>query len=302
MVAAQIEIIQPFQYDSLAAEDAEWLRTAAAEINSRQHLTYTLICEMGILFLEAKQRYPGLFMAWRHYEFPALSDDTVENYMNVAKRMPDLSQRAAALITTSSLYKLCKPGTPQSVRDAVTDLLEGGQEVDAQTAHIYANAPGRVVERFKARNLPKSQAYALALEFGRRGLPETVKNLCLETDVSDAAVVRRLRQAHLDWERSRHWSNPHETWQVVAEDRCLNGIGWSVSLSEATERDWERFMVDRAVMKKADAGERYDWHRADGMIRVIDGVVMVAVSGPATALERRDGELCKVDIRVKRKD
>ncbi len=242
-----------FDYSALNHNDAEFLRDKAAFINARRHLTHQLIVEMGQALIAAKAKLPGVFLAWATTEF-GFSHDTIENYSNVARNMPALPGGESSLFQARALYLLAGKNVTDESRAQAGQIAESGRVVDYETAYILADAPHEIKERYLAETLTKADAYNLAKVLNKKTTPPAVKAVCLTNGVSAPEVVEYLTQAYNDVSKGR------ETWGDIAADEFqLNGMGWSVPLSQARLTDLERYRVDRAVMHKDNAPRRYQW-------------------------------------------
>lgn len=287
-----------FNYDNLPPDEAQYLRERAAYINARYAMSQRLAAEIGAALLEAKANMPGVFMAWVSTEFD-FSIDTAENYMNVARNMPELS--APDQYNLKAIYKLAQPSTPQAARDAAADLAEDGEKIDYETAYILANAPPPVVTRYLSETLTKPQAYQLARALNKKGLAPAVRSAALAHHVSNAAVVEYLSDC---WQREQSTMNhiyPSKTFSAIAADNwTLNGLGWSVPIADATQTDVERFKVDRQAMHIDHATEQYDWLKFQAVIVYgKDGQPFLQPLG-AKLPDGLEGESVMVQVRVKR--
>lgn len=295
--SAQI-IIDDFSYAALPPEQAEFLRQKAARINARRHITHTLIEEMGRDLLETKERLPGVFLQWARAEFQ-FSDDTIENYINVAKRLPAMPEGTTAPIQARALYLLSRESTPDAARQEAQELAASGVPVDYKTAFILANAPPELKARYVAEELPKESAYELTKVLGRRTLSPEVKQICLDQKVSAPELVTYLDQAYRDYERTAGTTYERLTFKDIERDNwTLNGLGWSVKLGEARVVDIERYKVDRAQMHKDNAPRRYQWLITESTLQEApDGSLYLQITkSDFDGLE--SGQLLTVQIRL----
>ncbi|GAB4527976.1 MAG: hypothetical protein OHK0046_46350 [Anaerolineae bacterium] len=268
----RIESESAFDYSQLPDPDAEELRQAAAYINTRLSLSYRLLVEVGRKLTDMRTRYQGIFMTWATSEF-RVSYDTIANWMNTAERMGHLPDDQAALIQTRALYKLAAPSTPEQARTAAVALTSQGEQVDYRTAFILANAPETIQKRYLSEELTRDEAYDLTRVFTPK-MPVEVRNFCLSAGVRSHEVVTFIWKAWQKHEATRHEAEPSRIWPEIRDDpdRSLNGLGWSVPLSEATQRDTERFVVDLQMRLMAEkASHRWEWRRMVRPLIEMDG-------------------------------
>lgn len=251
-----------FSYDDLPSDDAEFLRNKAAYINARRHLNHQLVVEMGQALIAAKERLPGVFLAWARHEFKH-SDDTTENWMNVAREMPALPDNTpSTMYQLKALYELTKGKATDESRAQAGELAESGQVVDYQTAYILVNAPVEVKGRFLEQTITKPDAFNLTKALNSKKTPPAVKAVCLTQGVTSPELVDYLAQAYNDVSKGR------ETWgDIVKDNYQLNGLGWSVPLAQARVVDIERFKVDRAVMHRDNAPKQFAWIEFDASVQ-----------------------------------
>lgn len=280
-----------FSYEDLTPDDAEFLRAKAAYINARRHINHQLIVEMGSALLEAKTRLPGVFLPWATAEFK-VSHDTLENYMNVARNLPALPQEQGALFQARALYHLAGKGVTDESRAQAGQIAESGRVVDYETAYILADAPLEIKERYLAETLTKADAYNLAKVLNKKTTPPAVKAVCLTNGVSAPEVVEYLTQAYNDVSKGR------ETWGDIAADEFqLNGMGWSVPLSQARLTDLERYRVDRAFMHRDNAPRRYQWVELAAPVQhTKDGRDIIVIDRPD--LKGLEGQSLTVQVRI----
>ena len=75
----------------------------------------------------------GQWRDWLGAEF-AMSPDTAENMMNVARKFGNQENRNFRFLNTSVLYLLAKPSTPESAREAVVEQAANGHKVTVADA------------------------------------------------------------------------------------------------------------------------------------------------------------------------
>lgn len=298
-----ITIIAPdeFNYEDFSEPERDWLRGRAAFIHARLGITHHLITEMGAVFLEVKERLEpsGRFLAWTRTEF-GLSDDTIENYMKVARNLPFLSETAAGVATAKALYKLAADDADPKGVGIALDKLNAGQPVDYGEAYILSRAPVHIREKFLNQEIPKQQAHDATKAIVRRGTPDEVRDFCIEKGVVHAAIVDYLSEAYNDEVKQADWKNPRKAWSAIVEDNgVLNGLGWSIPLKEANDRDLSRYIADRAVMHKDIANEAYDWKvtRAHVVQNAAGDVFLRVSKKDADLIQYKDRDLL-VHVRV----
>lgn len=291
-------IVQTFDYNKLPKQDAEYLRGQAAEINARMAITHTLRVEIGKILIDAKARLPGVFLSWVKSEF-GYSSDTAENLMNVALRMAELPQGTDALFQARSLYLLGRESTPESVRQEAIDLASTGMPVDYEVAYILAQAPVEIKSRYLLEELPKKTAFDLAKALNRKGLSDEVKSVCLNQRVSCPELIDYLAKAHSDYQRTKGTYKERSTWADIEEDNwVLNGISWSVPLSDARPVDIDRFKVDRSAMHKDFAPQRWEWVVTDAPLQsTSDGRLILILDKPEFET-MNEGDYVRLQIRV----
>lgn len=287
-----------FSYDELTAPDQVWLRGKEGEMHSNLAITHQIITNMGKILIEVRERIPGRYLAWARTCF-GISDDTVENYVNVATNIPFLSDQAAALITAKALYKLAGNNADSAGVAAALDKLESGEPVDFGEAYILSRAPTHIREQYLANDLPKEQAHEVTKALVRRGTPDTVRDYCIEKGVTHAAVVNYLTETFNDEKAQAGWKNGRKTWSAIVEDDGnLNGLGWSLPISKANERDIDRFKVDRQAMHIDQANERFDWKVTRGQVKVLASGEVVLVLQKGSGFDRFLDREFLVQVRV----
>lgn len=286
-----------FDYTTLGPDDAEFLRNQAAYINARRHITHQLITEMGGALIAAKYRLPGVFLLWSRLEF-GFSDDTIENYMNVAKWFPALENSSATSIQLRALYKLSSINTDESARTEAAQLSNAGQTVDYKTAYILAEAPVEVKTDYLNETLPKDSAYEMARVYKKKSLPQTVRDVCISHRVSSPEIVDYLAEAYLDYQRTKGTIHERSTYADIENDKFhLNGLGWSVPISQARAVDIQRYKVDRAFMHRDLAPKRYEWLETNALVqKTPDGRLVIVLEKPDFA--QLEGALLMLKVRL----
>lgn len=296
--SATVIIDDLFTYEQLDKQDSDFLKEKAAYINARRHITHTLITEMGKALIEAKERLPGVFLRWARSEF-GFSDDSLENYMNVARRMPALPDDQPGNIQARALYLLTRESTPATARIEAQELAGQGVTVDYNTAFILANAPVEIKTRYLSEELPKQTAYDLTRVLSKKTLSPEVKAVCLQQGVTSPELVEYLDKAHSDYIRTKGTQRERSTWIDIESDGWqLNGVGWSVPIGQARPVDIDRFKVDRSAMHKDFAPQRWEWVVTDVPLQeTSDGRLILILDNPALQ-NMAAGEYVRLQIRT----
>lgn len=305
-----------FNYQKLDEDSAAYLQERAAYINARIALTHQFLVEIGRALIDAKALYPGVWQAWISSEFN-FSVDSAENYMNVAKNMPDLPAGTSSLFRATSLYHLSKPGADETGRKLAAALAESGEAVPPDVAYILANAPATIRDSYLAFIDPlddsdkkpiTNQTYHLVKALRRRGIPDEVYRAAIKHKVAYGEVVEYLNETYKREKQSAGSTRPANGWTALKDnDFNLNGLGWSIPLREARPIDIERYKADRQTLRRDKDSEIYDWYRTDGEILLgkggkpiidKDGSMFIKVIDPRSITKVRGKVL--VDIRVPR--
>jgi len=128
-----------YNYSEIAAEHHETVREAALDIRQRTKRASEDIVAIGRKLCEVKELLPhGQFTDWVTEEFD-LSIRTAQNLMAVANRFGSINATVASL-STSVLYLLAAPSTPDAAIDAVVERAQAGEEVTkAKAQQIIAD-------------------------------------------------------------------------------------------------------------------------------------------------------------------
>ena len=127
-----------YNYNEISPEHREAVKEAAIDIRQRTKRASDDILEIGRRLSEVKELLPhGQFTDWVKEEFD-LSGRTAQNLMNVAQRFLDKSE-TVSLLSTSALYLLAAPSTPDAAIDAVVEYAQAnGAPTKAETQRIIA--------------------------------------------------------------------------------------------------------------------------------------------------------------------
>ncbi len=289
-----------FNYDSVTPEAADYLRQKAADINARRSIAHRLTAEMGAILIEVKAAMPGVFLAWVRSEFE-WSEDTAENYMRVARNMPQLvnpeqyQQRALYLLAGNSV-------TPEA-RESAAALAGQGVTVDYETAYILASAPEPLRARFAASEITKDNAFHLAKVLNRKNFPPAIRQICLDQKVSTAAAAEYLYTVWDNEQKTAHHVFPRKTFsEIRADNWTLNGYGWSVHISQAGPMDIQRFKADREQMYISEGSQkRYDWISCEARLTFTeDGRVLLVLGENAKVPAHLNDALALVNVRIDR--
>lgn len=119
---SQIEL---FNYAALAPELQIEVKAATERIKLRMKRTAEDIIEIGKDLIAVKARLPhGQFLPWIAAEFE-MSDQTAQNFMNVATRFPQIPNNLEFKPTI--LYLLAAPSTPEEVVEKAVEKAEQGE-------------------------------------------------------------------------------------------------------------------------------------------------------------------------------
>ncbi len=304
MTGKSVMLAPVFDYTVLTADEAAFLEEARDFIRARYALTYQLVVEIGARLIAVRNRIQdGTWLAWVRAELP-FSEDTAENYINVARYLPQVPEQAVSQFQIAALYRLASPNVPEEARQAAVNRASQGFRVDKDEAYILSHADPDTRRRYFNGELPKQQAKALVEALNHKGLPPVVRRFCLQQRVSDAAVVRYLAQAWFDRERTRHHKQPRTTWDDLVEDGALNGDGWAVPLSMANERDLQVFVKERQRHHIIEAmEEKWEQRMGRGRLTRVHGQLVVADLSPVLleVFGRYEGEEVEIQIRVRKK-
>jgi hypothetical protein len=116
-----------FDYKALKPEPAAELQKAARKIRNEASKTVMMV---GEILIEVKDLVKhGEFRAWVSAEL-GFSPRTAERYMSAAKFAAECD--IVSHLTSTSIYLLASPSTPQSVRDDVAARLFSNEKVTAK--------------------------------------------------------------------------------------------------------------------------------------------------------------------------
>ena len=115
-------VVVSFDYADIAAEEAERLQGAAAQIRMWRKSTIQRMISTGVCLLAAKQVLGhGRFTEWLEAEF-GWTDRTARNYMLAAEAFEARTEIISDLPATV-VYQLASPSTPAAAREAVVSRL-----------------------------------------------------------------------------------------------------------------------------------------------------------------------------------
>jgi hypothetical protein len=117
-----------FDYASLAADDAEFLRKWATRIRQGIKSTVEAICDIGVQLCGAKQMLGhGQFIQWVESEF-GFSPRSAQNYMRASEFASDKCA-TVAFLTPAVVYRLAAPTAPPEVVSEVLARAANGERV-----------------------------------------------------------------------------------------------------------------------------------------------------------------------------
>jgi hypothetical protein len=132
-----------FDYASLAADDAEFLRKWATRIRQGIKSTVEAICDIGVQLCGAKQMLGhGQFIQWVESEC-GFSPRCAQNYMRASEFAAD-KYATVALLPPATLYCLSAKNTPPEVVSEVLARAANGERVsDADVRRMIHTAKQR---------------------------------------------------------------------------------------------------------------------------------------------------------------
>lgn len=134
----------PFDYGGLDAETRIVVQQRTGEIKTLLHRSAQDIKDIGQKLIEVKAKLGhGNFEDWLAAEF-SMSDDTARNFMNVAKRLPEIPN--GSVFDAKALYMLAAPSTPEAAREEALERAASGEKVTPGVAKaiVEAHKPQKV--------------------------------------------------------------------------------------------------------------------------------------------------------------
>lgn len=176
--AASAQILPPFDYAKLTADQAALAREAAAFIESRQKVMASSAIEIGRKLNDVKASLGhGNFTAWLSSSF-VMTPRTAQNYMQAATALADKSETVSYL-PVGTVYEIAR--VPEPIRAEVMEKLETApapvpakevsniiwraQEAAKEAAKIAKMTPA-------GRKRHKEQREKEKAEYGRRKLAQ----------------------------------------------------------------------------------------------------------------------------------
>jgi Protein of unknown function (DUF3102) len=175
-----------FDYGSLPAHKAEFLRKSATRIRQGIKSTVEAICDIGVQLCGAKLMLGhGQFVQWVESE-SGFSLRSAQNYMR-ASAFAAVEPATVALLAPATVYRLSAKSSPPEVVAAVLARAASGQRVsDAEVVRMLRATKQRWIAENKARRagpprqalsargdahsaIAKANARALLEKFGRSG-------------------------------------------------------------------------------------------------------------------------------------
>lgn len=283
-------------YNGLEPATANDLKRAAGVVNGHYAEIERRIVLIGQELLRVKENHPGQFMAWVESELP-FSHDTANNYMKVAARLPEAD---SASLDAKTAYLLAQKGVDKiGLRQARHEIKQGGG-IAYERAYLLVKSPLYLRDAYLGGDVPEKPAYETARRLNAKSTPEPIIEAAARHHIKNPAVIDYLITKYRDAVRTQHSLRPSTTYaDIMNDDGVLNGLGWSVHLSQANERDIDRFNVDRAAMHRTNAPTAWVWHKLQLQAeRLPDGRLALVIPDKLRG-SIEDGERLKIDLRVK---
>lgn len=186
-LANRAEILPPFDYASLPAEQANLAKDATVYIKAREKGMAASALEIGAKLSEVKAALGhGNFTAWLSASF-AMTARTAQNYMQAATALADKSETVSYL-PVSTVYEIAR--APEPIR------LQVVQELEAAPSPVPAKEVSNII--FQAQQAAKEEARIAKLSPAQR---KREKALRAEQKAAWEAAQRRHRQAEAARER-----------------------------------------------------------------------------------------------------
>ena len=125
------EVATSFDYGQIEDEASrEKLKDASAKIKTAYRNVRQEMIEIGQELLAVKDLLGhGQWCSWLQAEF-TMSTRTAQNFMAVAKNLPNLKNASLAYLTSEAVYLLAAKNTPEDVRSEVLERVEKGETLD----------------------------------------------------------------------------------------------------------------------------------------------------------------------------
>jgi hypothetical protein len=130
-VASEGQVVDLFSYAQLTREDEASAREDAALIKAHLRTAAESIITIGLALARQKERLGhGNFLRWIEAEF-SMSERSAQRFMLRSERWSKSANLAglSTEVSSSVLDEITDPGTPESIRDRVEELLVDGQKV-----------------------------------------------------------------------------------------------------------------------------------------------------------------------------
>jgi Protein of unknown function (DUF3102) len=130
---SELQTLPLFDYASLDRATSEFLKSRAAEVKALMRQTVENFIKTGTILIEVKKRLPhGQWTLWCETEF-GWTPRTARRMINVAETF-SLESLTNLDITTSALYILAAPTTPEEAREEALLLAQKGQRITPAAA------------------------------------------------------------------------------------------------------------------------------------------------------------------------
>lgn len=173
-VPAKVVVAAPAAFDYLAAGLSEIeivnAKDTVRRIRAHQCTAGIEIHDIGTLLISAKASFPhGRFTAWLKLEL-GMNQSTANRFMSVARM--DRKIVSVTILPATTLYELAAPSTPETIRTAILDAAEAGEEISVKAVREkISKSKGRAAPRTaRAAQYIEDSAPGDAVEFLRTHL------------------------------------------------------------------------------------------------------------------------------------
>lgn len=123
-----------FDYATLDTSTSQFVQQQTGEIRGLMKRTVESIFEIGQRLIVVKERLGhGRFGSWLETEFE-WSQDTANNFINVAKKFGKFPNFSEFDMAASALYMLAAPSTPEAARSEAISRAARGESISFKTA------------------------------------------------------------------------------------------------------------------------------------------------------------------------
>lgn len=275
------------------------LQADAQFINEQIHRTFEIAREIGKRLELAKARIHKackagdvpdmLFMEWCKANF-SNSYATLENWRNLVKHLPAMTNVAQQNIALTAGYTLARPNANKDGVERALNLASAGKTITPQMAEVYASEFIHIRDAMETGAIEPATAQRAVVMLKQRDLPYLVKRYCAANKVISTHTIQYVRDAY-----ERHTRNAESiTWQNLKEDTdgALNGIGWSVPIADATPDDLRKHAIDMQALHIQQYGESWQWIRHSGVVETRDdGTAIIVLHNPPAEITQQTGRV-----------